>query len=89
MSTIIKIFIAIATFGLFMWALSSFGGLTAINAQIAHFKPAFDFIVGNANNLNEVFPVHDLFIAVSAVLSIEAGLLVIKVVRFIMRHNKA
>lgn len=85
MNVLIKAILIIALAGIIFAGVSVFNGQDAVSDMIAKFKPAFDFVVGNANNLNDILPVNDVLLAVGAIFSIEAMILIFKAGKFIVK----
>lgn len=88
MSYFVKIILIVGLIGLLFGSLTYFAGQTGITTQLSHLSAAFGFIAGNVHNLNEIFPVSDLLLAVSAAFAVEGLILLYKFGRFIIKLFK-
>jgi hypothetical protein len=85
MSYFVKIILIVTFVAALFGALAAFGGQTGVLALLAHIPAVVAFVIGNAHNLNAIFPAVDAMIAVSAVFSIEILILIWKAGRFILK----
>lgn len=86
-SIIVKTLFSIAVLFAMYYGLQSFGGVSAISSQVAHFQAAFNFLVLNIKNLATVFPwVIDSVALFTAIIAIEFLVVAWKIWNFI--HKK-
>lgn len=86
MTFIGKLVLGVAFLVIFLGGLYSFVGFSGVSVQLGHIRQVFDMIAGNLEAVNQMFPVVDLMLAFSAVLSIEAVIMFIKLYKFIKGH---
>lgn len=71
-SIIIKTLFSIAVLFAMYTGLQSFGGVSAISSQVAHFQSAFNFLILNIKNFSTIFPwVIDAVALFTAIIAIE------------------